>query len=188
MASPLDQEDRRHVDPRTELDLGEVDGDRPRILNEAIVGSDYGSGEPTMYIGRKTEGWLNRHKKRPFNMDSDSDSDVEDVVPVKRVKTKYGYYTLSANGFILINANADNEVKDDLTARTSIIVHDDISTQSCKSLASIISLRRNNSMTTTLAFIGSWAASALTTLDRPDDEGYQSDPSQLYIDEDEDDE
>jgi len=187
MASPPPYERHRRIDHRlrSQPDLGEVDGDRPKILNEAVVGPDCGGGNPTAYMGKGAEG----HHLVPQGFRRGRALEADDSVATKRVKTDFGYYTLSASGgFELSDPRATEEAKEQngeltVTIRTSVVVRDDKSITSCQSSVSIVSLRREDTVSRNVSYAGSWAepTSAPTG---PEDEGYQSDPAQLDIDDD----
>jgi hypothetical protein len=51
MASHTPNNHHPQENPTYKCDLGEIDGDRPRILNKKIAGPNIGGGNPTVYMG-----------------------------------------------------------------------------------------------------------------------------------------
>jgi hypothetical protein len=53
MAGESPNNNKFYENPMYKPDVVEVDGDRPRILNETIVGPNCGGGSPTVFMGKK---------------------------------------------------------------------------------------------------------------------------------------
>jgi len=169
--------------PRWVLEIGNVDGSRPRILNETIVGPNCSGGNPTAFM-RVVDGndspppppppspVLSKRRRESVSL-----SDPNSATGNKRVKTKYGCYQLSVNNeFSISSAVQEDELEKSnsgsTTTSTSTIVNDGSSQKSSIKSVLVNRPRPTQGLDYSILGIGGWAVLRVPV--PVDDEGYVS--------------
>lgn len=150
------------------LTNGNVDGSRPRILNETVVGPKCSGGNPTAFMGK--EDGIHDAPPPPSpppapmplkrRRDSLSSIDADSVEGVKRIKTRHGYYEFDVSNEFSLSSNvheADESNNGAETASTSTIVNDGSSQKSSVKSVPVNRSRPAQGIELSIFGIGSWA-------------------------------
>jgi len=132
MAGEIPNNHNVYDDPTYKQAFGEVDGDRPRILNETIVGPNCGGGNPTVYIGKEDGSAGSAHLTSIDNppgsgnsrgSNTEDNAQTESYIHASCMSSEREVYLLADSQDVISLASWSTDGTSIATARTSGIIH-----------------------------------------------------------------